>query len=129
MSTREGLPRRDGDASSCFRSRDTGDVLPIPEEVKKTTVYARKRFRGKRNKVLEFTLNQLINIADELAWFPVKRITWAGKRTTLAGFSHEIRKVRNCVHPGVWSRDRSDPLKFSQGVYGVVYEVIDVANS
>ena len=104
-------------------------MLPIPEEVKKTTVYARKRFRGKRNKVLEFTLNQLINIADELAWFPVKRITWAGKRTTLAGFSHEIRKVRNCVHPGVWSRDRADPLKFSQGVYGVVYEVIDVANS
>lgn len=45
------------------------------------------------------------------------------------GFSHEIRKVRNNVHPGVWSRDRSDPLKFTKSVYGVVDEVIDVANS
>src|SRR5208283_587069 len=44
-----------------------------PEEVKKTTIFARKRFRGKRNRPLEFTLNQLIGIADELAWFPPKR--------------------------------------------------------
>jgi hypothetical protein len=42
---------------------------------------------------------------------------------------HEIRKVRNNVHPGVWSRDRSDPLRFTKGVYGVVDEVLDVANS
>lgn len=100
-----------------------------PEEVKKTTVYAAKRFRGKRNRALEFSLHQLINIADELAWFPARRITWAGKRATVAGFSHEIRKVRNNVHPGVWSRERSDPLKFTKGVYGVVDEVLDVANS
>lgn len=100
-----------------------------PEEVKKTKVYAGKRFRGKRNRALEFSLHQLINIADELAWFPAKRITWAGKRATVAGFSHEIRKVRNNVHPGVWSRDRSDPLRFTKGVYGVVDEVLDVANS
>jgi hypothetical protein len=33
------------------------------------------------------------------------------------------------VHPGVWSRDRSDPLKFTKGVYGVVDEGIEVANS
>jgi hypothetical protein len=37
-----------------------------PEDVKKTMVYAKKRFRGKRNRALEFSLHQLINIADEL---------------------------------------------------------------
>ena len=100
-----------------------------PEEVKRTSVYASKRFRGKRNRALEFSLHQLINVAEELGWFPPKRITWAGKRATVGGFSHEIRKVRNNVHPGVWSRDHSDPLKFTKGVYGVVDEVIDVANS
>ncbi|MFI5092977.1 MAG: hypothetical protein ACHQIK_06010 [Candidatus Acidiferrales bacterium] len=100
-----------------------------PVEVKRTGVYANKHFRGKRNKGLEFSLNQLINIADELRWFPAKRVTWAGKRATVAGFSHEIRKVRNNVHPGVWARDRADPIRFTKGVYGVVDEVIDVANS
>lgn len=99
------------------------------EEVRRTTVYANKKFHGKRYRALEFSLNQLINIADELAWLPPKRITWAGKRATVAGFSHEIRKVRNCVHPGVWARDRSDPLTFTKGVYRVADEVIDVANS
>ncbi len=100
-----------------------------PEQVKKTTVYRRKRFRGKRNKALEFSLYELINIADELSWFPTKRVSWAGKRTTLAGFSHEIRKVRNYVHPGVWARERSGEMKFTKGLYDGVYEVIDVAAS
>jgi hypothetical protein len=100
-----------------------------PEDVKKKTIYAKKRFRGKRNRALEFSLHQLINIADELRWFPLKGIRWAGKRTTLAGYSHEIRKVRNYVHPAVWAKDRMNPLKFTKGVYGVVDEVVDVANS
>jgi hypothetical protein len=100
-----------------------------PGEVKKTIQYAKKRFRAKRNRVLEFSLYQLINIAEELAWFPPKRITWAGKRATLAGFSHDIREIRNHVHPGVWARQRTDPLKFTKGVYEVVYQVCDVANS
>jgi len=99
------------------------------QEVKKTTVYAKKHFRAERNRALEFSLHQLINIAEELGWLPSKQITWAGKRATVGGFSHEIRKVRNNVHPGVWARDRSDPLKFTKGVYGVVEQVIDVANS
>jgi hypothetical protein len=100
-----------------------------PEEVKKTSVYASKHFRGKRNRALEFSLHQLINIADEQGWFPPKRIRWAGKRATLAGYSHEIRKVRNYVHPSVCARDGSNPLKFTKGVYGVADEIIDVANS
>lgn len=98
-------------------------------DVKKTTVYQRKKFRGKRNRVLEFSLHQLIAIAAELAWFPPKRITWGGKRADLAGFAHEIRKVRNLVHPGVWARERKDPMKFTKAVYEVVYEVFDVASS
>jgi len=100
-----------------------------PEEVKRTTVYKGKRFRGKRNRALEFSLHQLISIADELGWFPAKLIRWGGKRTTLAGYSHEIRKARNYVHPAVWASDRANPLKFTKGVCGVVDEVIDVANS
>lgn len=99
-----------------------------PKPVKTTTVFQKKRFRGKRNKALEFTYYELINIADELSWFPPKRITW-GKRTTLAGFVHELRKLRNYVHPGVWAPERPDTMRFTKGVYGVAYEIFDVANS
>jgi len=35
-------------------------------DVKKTKVYQGKTFGGKRNRVLEFTLSQLINVAAEL---------------------------------------------------------------
>jgi len=100
-----------------------------PEDVKRTTIYAMKHFRNKRNRALEFSLHQLINIADELGWFPAKRIRWSGKLTNLAGYSHEIRKVRNYVHPAVWANDRRNPLKLTKRVYGVVDEVIEVANS
>jgi hypothetical protein len=37
--------------------------------------------------------------------------------------------VRNYVHPAVWALDRTNPLKFTKGVYGVVDEVVDVGNS
>jgi len=100
-----------------------------PEEVKKSSVYAKKRFRGKRNKALEFSLYELITIVEELRWFPPNRTTWAGKRATVGGFSHQIRNVRNFVHPGVRAGERSDPLKFTKGLYGVVYEIAEVANS
>src|SRR5437667_6316789 len=79
-----------------------------PEEVKRTAVYRRKTFRGKRNKALEFSLYELIGIAEELLWFPSRHALWGGKRKTLAGFSHEIRKLRNFVHPGVWARKHSN---------------------
>jgi|ERR1039457_4696633 hypothetical protein len=99
-----------------------------PHQIKKTVVYQKKRFRTKRNKALEFIFYELINIADELAWFPPKRITF-GKRTTLAGLAHELRKFRNYVHPGVWAPERPDTMKFTRKVYGVAYEIFDVANS
>jgi hypothetical protein len=101
----------------------------FPDHVKRTAVYQRKRFRRKINKALEFSLHELINIAGELSWFPPKRALWAGKRTTLAGFSHEIRKIRNYIHPGVWAREQPNTTKFTKGVYDAVFEVFDVATS
>ncbi len=98
------------------------------EDVKKTTAYKRKTFRSKRNKALELKYYELINIAAELSWFPLKLFTW-GKRTTLAGFVHELRKLRNYVHPGVWAPQHPETLKFTKGVYGVAYEIFEVANS
>ncbi len=98
------------------------------KEIKNTTVYQKKKFRTKRNKLLKFSYYELINIADELSWFPPKRITW-GKRTTIAGFAHELRKLRNYVHPGVWAPERPDSMKFTKAVYNVVYEIFRVATS
>lgn len=95
------------------------------EDVKRTTSYKRKRFRRDRYRALEFSLFELINIADELVWFPAKKVTW-GRRAALAGFAHEIRKLRNFVHPGTWARERV-PTKFSKKVVNVIVEVFDVA--
>jgi hypothetical protein len=99
-----------------------------PEEVKKTTVYQKKRFRRKRNKALDFKYYELIKIADELSWFPAKRVTW-GKRTTLAGFVHELRKLRNYVHAGVWAGEHPDTTKFTKRVFIVAQEIDEVATS
>jgi hypothetical protein len=96
-------------------------------DVRKTTVYQRKRFRTTRNRALEFSLYELINIADELAWFPATRFTWAGKRATIGEFSHEIREVRNYVHPGKWVREHPTTTKPSKGWDAVICEVCDVA--
>jgi hypothetical protein len=100
----------------------------FPSEIKKTTIYKRKRFRNKRNKALEFKYHELINIADQLSWFPEKKITW-GKRTTLAGFAHELRNLRNYVHPGKWAPEAPETTTFTKGVYGVALEIFEVANS
>ncbi len=99
-----------------------------PEDVKRTLVYQHKRFRSKRYKALEFKYYELINIAAELSWFPPKVVTF-GKRTTLAGFVHELRKLRNYVHPGAWAPQHPETTKFTKGGYGIVYEIFDLANS
>lgn len=100
-----------------------------PVEVKRTRVFAKKRFRGKRAKALELGLEQLIELASEAGWIPAQRFRWAGKRATIGQFCHELRKVRNRVHPGRWARDRPVPLKFSKGVYAVIEEIFDAARS
>ena len=97
-------------------------------DVAKTKVYQAKKFRGERNRALELSLNQLINVAGELGWFPSKHVVWAGRRTDLRGFAHEIREMRNHVHPGKRARDQK-PFKFTKGTYDAVYEVRDVAHT
>jgi hypothetical protein len=99
-----------------------------PNQLRRTTIYQKKRFRRKRSKALDFTLHELIKIADELSWFPPKVITW-GKRTTLAGFAQEIRKLRNFVHPAVWAAEHPKTTPFTKATFGVVYEIYEVANS
>jgi hypothetical protein len=99
------------------------------KDVKKTSVYQKKKFRRQRDRCLELTLDQLIRIARELQWFPAKRITWAGKRADLTGFTHEIRKLRNFVHPSRIAMERENTTKFSKGTYDVVFEIFDVASS
>jgi hypothetical protein len=65
----------------------------FPNEVKRTAVYQRKKFKRRRTKALEFNLYELIKIAEECAWFPSKYVVWGSKRKTLAGFSHEVREL------------------------------------
>jgi hypothetical protein len=100
-----------------------------PKDVKATATYQRKKFRGKRNKALEFTLNQLINIASQAQWLPPKRANWAGKRADIAGFAHEARKVRNLVHPGLWAKERRNLTTVTKGYVDVTCEIFEVANS
>lgn len=101
------------------------------DAVTKTSIYQKKEKRGfqrKRNRALEFKYVELVNIAAELGWFPSKKVVVWGKRTDLAGFVHELRELRNYVHPGVWSRQQK-PLKFTKGVFNVVLEIFEVANN
>jgi hypothetical protein len=103
----------------------------FPEAVKKTTVYQKKKKRGfqrKRNRALDFKYVELINIAAELSWFPPKKMVVWGRRTNLAGFVHELRKLRNYVHAGVLA-PKDNPVKFTKGVFNAVFEIFDVANS
>jgi len=100
-----------------------------PEDVKRTTVHRHKRFRGRRNKGLEFSLNELINIAAELGWFPPTTITYGTRKTNLADLAHQARLIRNLVHPGVWARERPGTTKPDRYMYVAVYEIFDVANS
>lgn len=101
----------------------------FPDEVRETAVFQRKRFRRKRNKALDFKYHELIKIADELGWFPPKRVLIWGRRTNVAGWADELRKLRNYVHPGIWAPERPGSTKFTKRAYGAVYEIFDVANS
>jgi hypothetical protein len=113
---------------SAFEAALQAMCFLYPEQVKKTTVYQKKRFRTKRNKALEFKLHELINIAAETSWFPAKRFTYGGKITDLAEISHQVRELRNHVHPGKWAaRVDADSVKFNKATYDIVYEVFDVA--
>jgi hypothetical protein len=102
-----------------------------PRAIRKTTAYrkkAKRGFRRKRNKALDFNYAELINIASELHWFPPRKMVVWGKRTNLAGFVHELRDLRNHVHPGLLA-PKKRPVKFTKGVFNVAFEIFEVANS
>jgi hypothetical protein len=100
-----------------------------PGHVKRTKTHLRKRFRGKRNRALEFSLNELINIAAELAWFPPKAVTFGHRRTNLTKLVHQVREIRNLVHPGKWAREHPGTTAINKRLYIGVGEVFDVATS
>ena len=70
----------------------------------------RKRASEGRETRLDFNYSELISIAEELSWFPPKKVVVWARRTSLTGFVHELRGLRNYVHPGVLApKDR--PVK------------------
>lgn len=100
-----------------------------PADIKKTSTYKRKPFKGKRYKALEFSLSQLINIAEEANWFTGKTIILGRKQTTLRELAHEVRNIRNLVHPGKWARELKSAEKVNRKLYEAVYEICDLATS
>jgi hypothetical protein len=100
-----------------------------PADIKKTPVYQRKRFKSRRYKAFDFSFSQLINIAGEADWFPNKIITLGRKQTTMRELAHEVRNIRNLVHPGKWARELKSTEKVNRKLYESVYEICDVATS
>jgi len=54
-------------------------------------------------------------------------VVW-GRRTNVAGFVHEVRNLRNYVHPRVLA-PKEMPGRFTKGVFNVVFVIFEVANS
>ena len=91
-----------------------------PEQVKKTTIYQKKRFRSKRNKALEFSLNELINIASERSWFPAKRFKYGGRVTGFDGsLALRSRLTKNYIHPGKWARLHPKTMHFNKHTFNL----------
>ena len=80
-----------------------------PEKVKKTGAYKKKEPRGggRREKeiFLEFTLGELIQVAEELEWLPMKeRVEDLGKFKNWVKWLH---MTRNLIHPALWLKPDS----------------------
>ena len=88
----------------------------------------KRGLQRKRNRALDFKYVELIIIAAELSWFPKKKMSVWGRRTNIAGFVHELRNLSNYVHPGIMA-PLNKPVKFTKGVFNVVFEIFDIANS
>jgi hypothetical protein len=90
-----------------------------PQKVRTTQVYKKRKKRVKRKKgiFLEFTLNELINIAEELQWFPMQE-----KIEDISIFKNWIKWVqetRNLVHPARWLKPDSHFGNIHQMMKGV----------
>lgn len=98
-------------------------------QVRRSSIYKHKvqnkKFKSKRNRFLEFRLHELINIAAELKWIPSNEIRLEKRRTTLRRLLHDVRNIRNMIHPSVWSKN-GGPEKVYKRSYVAAYEVIDL---
>jgi hypothetical protein len=94
-------------------------------KVRSTSVYKRRSFRSKRNRFLEFSLFQLIEVAAELNWISRKEIKLDRRKTTLKELMHGVRNTRNQIHPGVWAKE-GGPHKVYRRTYAFVYDVFDI---
>lgn len=97
--------------------------------VRGTSLYKQKvrnkKFKFKRNRFLEFNLYEMINIAAELKWIPSNEIRLGRSKTTLHQLLHDVRHIRNMIHPSVWSKN-GGPEKVYKRSYVAVYKVIDL---
>jgi len=87
---------------SALESLLLGMCFYCPEEVRKTKEYIKikKESKRKRGLFLEFTLNQLIRIAEKLKWIPLKeKIEDIGVVEDWVRF---VQETRNLVHPAKW---------------------------
>jgi len=83
-----------------------------PEKVRKTKIYKdiKKRFKEKRGLFFKLNLSQLIKIANELKWLPLKEeIDDLG---TFEDFIRFVQEVRNLVHPARWMKPSSHHPEF-----------------
>ncbi len=73
-----------------------------PEKVRNTNTYKSKKRKTKRKRgiFLEFTLKDLIEIAEELKWLPLKeQIENIGE---FRNWVKWVQMTRNLVHPASW---------------------------
>jgi len=101
-----------------------------PERVRKTQVYKKKKNKSKRKRgiFLEFTLNDLINIAEELKWFPMQeRIDDTG---IFRDWVKWVQETRNLIHPARWLKPapyfgniHREMQKFSKSKYKRFVEI------
>jgi hypothetical protein len=95
------------------------------EQIRRTSTFKKKRFRGKRNKPLELTLDELVRIAEELDWLPKTRFAWCGEHVSIAGIAKDIRKAENLAKPNKAACEEPRSSLYAGGTYEVVCEIFD----
>ena len=55
--------------------------------------------------------------------FRPKTITLGRKKTNITELTHQVREIRNLVHPGQWAREPSAGTRIDKELYESVYDV------
>ena len=129
MRTGQSLSGRDGDACCCLRGPTASNVLFVPGRSEKNHRLREKTLSRQAIPGIGIFFEPTDQHRGGTGLVPLQKFYLGRKAATIGGFAHEIRRVRNYVHPGEWARGRPKPLKFTKRVYGVVDELVDVANS